>query len=152
MIVLFLVICIAMIITGATFVCKRFHADGGEWLFGLGAVFGFFILIIALIVGTNISGKSIANEKVKLYQAENAKIETAVNCIVENYKNYEQDTFEKIKGNDVVTLITLFPELKADKLVKKQIDIYNENKKKIIELKEEEINMKPLKWWLYFGS
>lgn len=51
-----------------------------------------------------------------------------------------------------MTLITLYPELKSDKLVQKQINIYVDNNKKIKILKEKQINGKVLKWWLYFGG
>ena len=109
-------------------------------------------IIASLCVGGKISSLSYIDDKVALYQTENDRIESEINTIIENYKDYEQGTFERFKGKDATTLVTLFPELKSDKLVKKQIDIYNDNKKKIVQLKEEKINVKPFKWWLYFGS
>ena len=38
------------------------------------------------------------------------------------------------------------------KLIEKEIDLYEKNNKKIIELKEQKINEKIYKWWLYFGK
>jgi hypothetical protein len=42
--------------------------------------------------------------------------------------------------------------LKANELVSKQMDIYMDNKNKIVSLEEDLINQKPLRWWLYFGG
>lgn len=109
-------------------------------------------LIPAAFVGAFISDKACADEKINLYQSENNRIESEISVIVENYKDYEKDTFTELKGKDATTLVTMFPELKSDKLVSKQIDIYNKNKQKIVALKEDKISIKPLKWWLYFGS
>ena len=49
-------------------------------------------------------------------------------------------------------LVTLYPELKADTLVAKQIEIYTNNNQKIKELKEQKLYGKVYKWWLYFGG
>ena len=46
----------------------------------------------------------------------------------------------------------MYPELKSDKLVEEQISVYEENNKKIRELKEDKIDLKVKKWWLYFGG
>ena len=51
-----------------------------------------------------------------------------------------------------ITLVSLYPELKSDELVKKQIAVYQENNKKIINLKEKQIDANVAKWWLYFGE
>lgn len=37
-------------------------------------------------------------------------------------------------------------------MINKQIEIYQENNKKIKELKEQKINKEISKWWLYFGE
>ena len=42
--------------------------------------------------------------------------------------------------------------LKSDKLIEKEIDLYEKNNKNIIKLKEQKINEKIYKWWLYFGK
>ena len=65
--------------------------------------------------------------------------------------NYESDTYGNLKNESSITLVSLYPELKADTLVEKQIEIYTENNKKIKELKEKIINISNYKWLLYFG-
>ena len=43
-----------------------------------------------------------------------------------------------------------YPELSGNELVKKEIDIYVENTKKIKEMKEERVYKDYYDWWLLF--
>ncbi|MFQ9785830.1 MAG: hypothetical protein ACLRYF_04285 [Mediterraneibacter faecis] len=92
------------------------------------------------------------DEKITMYQEENNKIEKQLDTLVSNYMNYESNTYEKFKSESSVTLVSMYPELKSDKLVEEQISVYEENNKKIRELKEDKIDLKVKKWWLYFGG
>lgn len=93
-----------------------------------------------------------------MYEEENNNIQNSVSQIVESYKNYEQNTYsESLKSidtnnTDIIVLTQLYPELKSNDMVNKQIDIYQENNNKIKDLKEERINNEIAKWWLYFGK
>ena len=93
-----------------------------------------------------------------MYEEENNNIQNSVSQIVESYKNYEQNTYsESLKSidtnnKDIIVLTQLYPELKSNEMVNKQIDIYQENNNKIKGLKEEKINNEIAKWWLYFGK
>lgn len=72
--------------------------------------------------------------------------------LVTQYMEYESSAYGELKGESGITLISLYPELKADTLVSKQIEIYTENNQKIKELKEKAINISNYKWWVYFGK
>ena len=119
---------------------------------------GFFgmcfcvLFIIAILLGIIVSGGRTIDEKIAMYQEENNKIEKQLDTLVSNYMNYESNTYEKFKSESSVTLVSMYPELKSDKLVEEQISVYEENNKKIRELKEDKINLKVKKWWLYFGG
>ena len=119
---------------------------------------GFFgmcfcvLFIIAILLGIIVSGGRTIDEKIAMYQEENNKIEKQLDTLVSNYMNYESNTYEKFKSESSVTLVSMYPELKSDKLVEEQISVYEENNKKIRELKEDKINLKVEKWWLYFGG
>lgn len=86
-----------------------------------------------------------------MYTEENQNIEEDMNILVEQYMNYESDTYGNLKNESSITLVSLYSELKADTLVEKQIEIYTENNKEIKELKEKIINISNYKWLLYFG-
>ena len=47
--------------------------------------------------------------------------------------------------------ISLYPELKSNELVAKQLEIYTANNEQIKKLKAEQANLSTSKWWLYFG-
>lgn len=119
---------------------------------------GFFLvcfcvlLVIGMFLGISVSNGKTIDEKIVMYQEENNKIEKQIDTLVSNYMNYESDTYEKIKSESSITLVSMYPELKSDKLVEEQISVYEENNKKIRELKEDKIKLKVKKWWLYFGG
>lgn len=119
---------------------------------------GFFVtcfcvlFIIAILLGVFVSNGRTIDEKISMYQEENTKIEKQIDTLVSNYMNYESNTYEKFKSESSITLVSMYPELKSDKLVEEQISVYEENNKKIRELKEDKINLKVKKWWLYFGG
>ena len=119
---------------------------------------GFFLvcfcvlLVIGMFLGISVGNGKTIDEKIVMYQEENNKIEKQIDTLVSNYMNYESDTYEKIKSESSITLVSMYPELKSDKLVEEQISVYEENNKKIREFKEDKINLKVKKWWLYFGG
>ena len=129
-----------------------------ETLIGMVAFFIIVCIIFILVNISNIVGIIVSDKKIAMYQEENENIQNQVNQIISNYKEYEQATFSKsieninLENTDVVVLAQLYPELKSNEMVNNQISIYQENNKKIKELKEEKINRQISKWWLYFGS
>lgn len=94
----------------------------------------------------------VIDEKIDMYLEENEKIENQIDNLVKNYMSYESDTYEKFKSNDAVTLVSLYPELKSDELVNRQITTYQNNNDKLKELKEQKINARVYRWWLFFGK
>lgn len=109
------------------------------------------LFVIAIFLGVSVSNGRIMDEKITMYQEENTKIEKQLDTLISNYMNYESNTYEKFKLESSITLVSMYPELKSDKLVEEQISVYEENNKKIRELKEDKVNLKVKKWWLYFG-
>lgn len=116
----------------------------------IGTTIVIISFIAVLIVGSIYSNHMIIDDKIELYQTENSTIENNIADIVESYKDYEQNTFEKCKTNPTIAL-EIYPELKSNELVNKQIEVYVKNNKKIKKLKEEKLDYKVLAWWLYFG-
>ena len=119
---------------------------------------GFFLacfcvlFVIGIFLWISVSNGKTIDEKIAMYQEENTKIEKQIDTLVSNYMDYESDTYEKFKSESSITLVSMYPELKSDKLVEEQISVYEENNKKIREFKEDKINLKVKKWWLYFGG
>ena len=100
----------------------------------------------------SISTEHVLDQKIVMYEEENTSIEQSIGSIVEDYMDYESNAYSDLKSQDLIELVTNFPELKADALVQKELDIYIENNQKIKELKEEKIDLSTMKWLLYFGK
>ena len=153
MILVILGICILMLIISSIIDVKSYDFKEVCLVFLILSGFGVLMcLVIAISLGIKVSKLSVINEQIEMYQKENTKIEQQVANVVSQYQEYETKTFTAVTPEDSMTLVSLFPELKSDKLVQKQIDVYVENNKKIKSLKERQINGKVVKWWLYFGG
>ena len=153
MILVFLVISILLVILGGWINSKDKYAADGE-IFVIFGIIATIISVIAIVfLLANVSSSFTIDEKISMYQKENKNIETSITKVVENYKDYEKEIFENVKPEEVVLVATqVYPELKSNTLVEKQIDVYLKNNKKIKSLKEDKINYKTCKWWLYFGG
>ena len=151
MLIVLLVLFILLIVLGAGLIGECY--DGLGFLSCATGAIGI-IVVICFIIGICIlfSETKVVNEKIKMYTEENAKIEKQIDTVVKEYMEYEGETFTELKGDSSITLVSLYPDLKSDELVKTQIATYQENNQKIKELKETKINAKVYKWWLYFGK
>ena len=116
--------------------------------------FGFSVYyccnVISLIneIGTG----HIIDDSIEMYTAENAAIEATIDDLVSDYMDYESSVYQKLKDKDLISLVSLVPDLKANTLVQRQINIYLENNEKIKQLRQEQINLAKARWLLYFGS
>jgi len=142
---------ILLFFVGAIIACGKFDDAG----FGLSvaSVFGFLIALVALvclIVGER--NLRLIDDKIAMYQEENANIEAQISEAVQKYQEYETEIFTDVSKESAITLIALYPELKADTLVQAQIEVYIANNEKIKELKEKKIDGRNVQWWLYFGG
>lgn len=153
MLLVFLAIGIILVVIGCILANNSYcYEEATPWLVGG----GILIIIVAVFFGLYnlsfvINGRTL-DEKIAMYESENAAIEEEINTLVENYMKYESGTFESLKGEDGITLISLYPELKADTLVNQQCELYISNKEQITSLKEEKISVSNHKFWLYFGK
>ena len=118
----------------------------------IGTIFVATAVIATIACAYSVSAAKLIDDKIAMYQEANDKIETQIAETVQQYQEYEQGVFEKVAPEKAVTLVSLYPELKSDELVSKQISVYVGNNKKINELKEAKINASIDRWWLYFGE
>lgn len=151
MLILLFVIFVVLFILGSVFIDEYY--DFFRFITQACTVVGAAISIIALvIVCISYSNTRVLDDKIAMYIEENEKIETQIDTIVTEYMKYENETFEGLKGDSSITLVSLYPDLKSDELVKTQIKTYQDNNNKIKELKELKINASIYRWWIYFGK
>lgn len=111
------------------------------------------IIVITLIVMIGLLVECrVIDSKIKLYEKQNKDIEEKIEVVVKQYMNYETNTFKELKTDSYITLVNLYPELKSDKMVQQQIDLYTKNNERITDLKEQKINETIYRWWIYFGK
>ena len=109
----------------------------------------FLIPFIALLM--SVSNGSTIDSRIELYQSQNTEIESKVQATVASYLDHEKQAYKDLKPGNAIAVVSAYPELHSNELVKKQIDVYEDNNKKILGLKEEKLNQSVYKWWLYFG-
>lgn len=150
MIIVILLLCIGLVI-GGLFVIDRY--DGLGLLATTGGFLGTLISVIMFVcLCVNVSKLRVIDERIEMYQEENATIESEIDILVKEYMEYESAVFKDTTTESSITLVSLYPELKADELVSSQLNVYLANNQKIKELKEERINGSVTRWWLYFGG
>ena len=140
-----------LIIGIGLFCCIFIDNDIGEVFSG----FGLFISVVALIgiiinIGILINGRTL-DDKIAMYEQENAAIEQSVDVLVKDYYRHESDTYSSLTPENAVLFASAYPELQSNELATKQLEIYVENNNKIKELKEDQINLSRNRFWLYFG-
>ena len=151
LILLILIFAIALTVSIICF--YKCYADGV--FIALNFVFSFLLvvsLIAVMILGVRYSNIRIVDNKIEIYQTENTKIENQIETVVKSYKEYENETFTAlVPSGNVEMLFTMYPELKSNTLVEKQIELYVSNNKLIKELQIEKLQYRLYGWWLFFN-
>lgn len=152
MLIVFCVILIILIAIGLT-INKFVDTTVGSFLSFVFSVFLVICIIVGIRMMDDIAEGKVIDEKIAVYEQENEKIETAIDVLVKEYMTQEEKIMIKTANKEsLITLVQLYPDLKSNDLVKKQMDIYVNNNKKIKKLKTEKLNISKTKWWLYLGK
>ena len=143
---------ILLLLIGIGLICCIFMDNDIGEVFG---VFGIVISVVALIgifvnISILINGRTF-DDKIAMYEQENAAIEQSVDVLVKDYYRHESDTYSSLTPENAVLFASAYPELQSNELATKQLEIYVENNNKIKELKEDQINLSRNRFWLYFG-
>ena len=146
MFILLFVIAVALIVLGVLL------DDFAEFFVGIGSI----VCIIALVgifinIDYLIRGRTL-DDKIAMYEQENAAIEQSVDVLVKDYYRHESDTYSSLTPENAVLFASAYPELQSNELATKQLEIYVENNNKIKGLKEDQINLPRNRFWLYFGG
>ena len=143
---------ILLLIIGIVLTCCIFmDNDTGEVFSGFGSLISVVALIgIIINIGILINGRTF-DDKIAMYEQENAAIEQSVDVLVKDYYRHESDTYSSLTPENAVLFASAYPELQSNELATKQLEIYVDNNNKIKELKEDQINLSKNRFWLYFG-
>ena len=148
-----LILIFAIALTVSIICYFKCYAD--EVFVGLSFIFDVLLvisLIGVLVLGIHYSNMRIIDNKIEIYQTENTKIENQIEAVVKSYKEYENETFTAlVPSENVEMLFTMYPELKSNTLVEKQIELYVSNNELIKELQIEKLQYRLYGWWLFFN-
>ena len=124
------------------------------WCGGIVAICVIWILafIVSIPIGIDVSKLSVLDEKISLYEEENQRIEMQMDELTASYMDYEADVFKNMAAESSINIALITPELKSNELVMAQLTTYKANNDAIKHLKEQKINGKIFRWWLYFGN
>lgn len=140
---------VLLILSIFLFCCLCYACDE---LGGFAIIFPIICIFFLITnIGKIVDGRVI-DDQIALYTEENAKIETAIDELVTEYMEFESNTFIELQNDSAIALVSLYPELKSDELVKAQIETYQANNSEIKRLKEKKLKITTYKWWVYFGK
>lgn len=155
MLLIIIAIGILTIIAGAIWLGKSSIFDsGGEITIFVGVALTFISVLIFIVTLLGYIKISHNDERIEIYKRENEKIETTINAMIEDFKDYEKEAYGEYKPNtdDLEVAIMHYPELRASALVQEQLRIYAENRSQIKELEVEKVDRDIAAWWLWFGG
>ena len=122
MIILLFIISITMLIISIIFNKKGNEArkDTAGWFTSL--IISSFATVICLMVTLGFTASVVKSkyivEKITMYEQQNKQIEEQIDTVVKQYQEYESDTYIKTSSESSITLVSLYPDLKSDELVK----------------------------------
>lgn len=134
--------------------------DGSTTKFGfLAVVPGVLGAIFAVIFGiwtlwniiTVASGFGI-QEKIEIYENQNAQIEQSIDAAVKAYCEHEQITYVQMSDGAVALVAAAYPELASSELVKTQMEVWTSNSHELKELKSRLVDFHRAQYFLYFGG
>ena len=144
MLYILLVLGIALVIWGG------FRDDDG--VIYLGFFVGFPTLAALLIAGGVYNyDSSTINSRLAVLEEQNTTVLTQVEPIIQQALNYESSTYKDLKldVNKLIIFAQMYPELKANSFLNKQIDIILANQEEIKQLKLDKASLNAYHFWLW---
>lgn len=153
MILVFLVLGIILTSIGIIIAVREDDWDRGTVLISLlsGIPIILFSLIAFLICLEPITSRKAIDNKIAFYEEENQRIENSITIIVEKYLQHEEIVYDNLSVDDVNAYLVVYPELRSNNIISKQIDVLTSNSEKLKELKSERADISTYRWWVYFG-
>lgn len=114
-----------------------------------GVVLTFIFTILCCVSLVDIITVEITiDERIELYESYNADIKLQVDAVAREYVDYEAEIYDNFATQDILLIV---PELDANTVIMEQIALYEANELKILELREQRLNLQKDKFLLYWG-
>ena len=118
--------------------------------------FGLAILVVAIFVLLVVGGvynyqSSTIDNRLNVIEEQNQIVLSQIELIVQQALEYESNTYKdfKLDAAKVIAFTQLYPELKANSFLNKQIDIILANQEEIKQLKLDKAALNAYHFWLW---
>ena len=118
--------------------------------------FGLAILVVAIFVSLVVGGvynyqSSTIDSRLTVLEEQNTTVLTQIEPLVQQALNYESSTYKDLKldVNKLIIFAQMYPELKANSFLNKQIDIILANQEEIKQLKLDKATLNAYHFWLW---
>ena len=142
---------VGVVITNDYFYRNDKEVLGGVMI-AAGVVFTVVTVVFSALFINKVVSLRAVDEKIKILQEENETIEQQITVIVRQYQEHEKEVFSEVSPESAIQFVSLYPELKSDTLVARQMEIYYANRETLRDLKLSKANESVYRWWLYFGG
>lgn len=117
---------------------------------GIG-VFIIFLFVTAVAAGAYNYDKSTINSRLSVLEKQNQVVLSQIEPLVQHALDYESNTYKDFKLDvaEVIAFTQLYPDLKANSFLNKQIDIILANQQEIKQLKLDKASLNAYHFWLW---
>lgn len=123
-----------------------------EVLSGIGAViFIVFLFITVIAAGIYNYNKSTIENRLSVIEEQNQTVLAQIEPLVQQALEYESNNYKdfKLDAEKVIAFAQLYPDLKANSFLNKQIDIILANQEEIKQLKLDKASLNAYHFWLW---
>jgi hypothetical protein len=146
MLYILIAIGVLLVILGA------FSKECADFLFGLGMFIFIASLTSLLIVGGAYNYRaSTADSRLAVLEEQNQVVLNQIEPLVQQALNYESSTYKDLKldAAKIIAFTQLYPDLKANDFLNKQIEVILTNQKEIKQLKLDKASLNAYHFWLW---
>ena len=145
-----LILIFIILVIATVKLAKSWDLEEVAFISGTGAVIVGIAVIIVTVCLFDVTYRT--DKMIQIYTEENEEVEKKLENAVQNYMQYEKDIMISVSPDtDTISLISLYPDLKSDKLVESEIETYISNNDKIKELRAGKTMKSTYKFLLFFG-
>lgn len=114
-------------------------------------VFTIFLFVTAIAVGGYNYDKSTIDSRLSVLEEQNQIVLSQIEPLVQKALEYESNTYKDFKLDvaKVIAFTQLYPDLKANSFLNKQIDLILCNQQEIKQLKLDKASLNAYHFWLW---
>ncbi len=115
------------------------------------SIFAVFFFVTAVVVGIYNYDKTTINSRLVVLEEQNQVVLSQIEPLVQQALEYESNTYKEFKldAAKIIAFTQLYPDLKANSFLNKQIDIILANQEEIKQLKLAKATLNAYHFWLW---